>query len=172
MKILRELMTRLIVVIGAILFFSPVHISAQKNIIKVKLIKRAKVNKSIYQKLSSSSDGKGLHLLGDGTIAPQKGFLLFEINGTSSYLNVATNDPPSEWKGVSEVQVKDDIFRLPFSDGGYLWSTCICLNVNDACKLSVSGGNGGGLEWTCEGPACCTQKWGYVDKDGKGTVFE
>ena len=154
--------------IGSITGFKPLH--AQKTF-KIKLVKRAKVNKYVYQNLSASIHGQGLRMLGNMTIAPKKGFLLFQVNGGNAFLNLSTDDEPSAWAGEKEISVTQSNFKLEFSDGGYLWSRCICPQVNDGCKLETGEASNGGLTFTCTGMECCTQKWGYIDPDGKGTVF-
>lgn len=149
----------------------PPAATAQGKAVKLRLVKRAKVNKEVYKTLSGSPHGSGLRMLPDMTIAAKQGFLLFDVQGANSYLSIATDDEASKWSGESEVRIDPNLFRLVFRDGGYLWSKCICPNVNDGCSLSITSSGGDGPSYTCQGLECCQQKWGYVDAEGTGTVY-
>ena len=149
----------------------PVEAQTQPKTIKLRHVKQGKLAPTVYQKLRGTQHAKQVKLLGGNTIAPKPGFALLHVVDYNSYLCIPK--PDGDLPSNFSMAVDNKPFRLPLSDGSYLWMLCICSGVYDACITSVEpSGSDDGLSFGCTGPTCCFQQWGLMDKDGGGIVFE
>ncbi|MDH3652285.1 MAG: hypothetical protein OEQ53_21530 [Saprospiraceae bacterium] len=142
--------------------------------VTLKLVKRAKVNKSVYKTLKASLHGQGLKMLGDMTIAPKPGFLLYLVKDANVYLNIPRQDDAEPQASIQETPYKiiadKELWIKMWETGDYFWTKCVCPNINDACQFVVDE-NGGINPNACDGPECCKAKAGYVGEDGKGEIL-